>query len=48
MWTQIGRAAMVIAASVVAAALLVLPAAGQVRVPPQHDGSTLSGRERRR
>ena len=42
MWTQIGRAAMVIAASVVAAALLVLPAAGQVRVPPQHDGSTFT------
>jgi hypothetical protein len=42
MWTQIGRAAVVIAASVLATSLLVLPAAGQMRVPPEDDGSTFT------
>lgn len=42
MLMQIGRAATVVAASVLVATLLVLPAAGQTRMPPQTDGSTFT------
>jgi hypothetical protein len=42
MWTRIGRTVTATAASVVLATLLALPAAGQTREPPQHDGSTFT------
>jgi hypothetical protein len=40
MWRQIGRAAIVLASSLIAATLLTVPAAGQSRLPPEDDGST--------
>jgi hypothetical protein len=39
---QFRRAAIVISASLIAATVVVLPAAGQTHLPPEDDGSTFS------
>ena len=39
---RVGRAAIVLATSLIAATLLALPAAGELRLPPEDDGSTFT------